>query len=120
MADFNAKTTKHKIVLTGGDLKGYAHPHLGLGYGGLGYGGQGYGGLGYGGLGYGGLGYSGLGYGHGLGYAGLGYAGLGYPHDYTLLPSKLATAARELKEKLASIPASPDIATVVVSYRDDL
>ena len=91
MADFNAKTTKHKIILSCGDLKGLKHPYYGLGYP----------------------------YGHGYGYGlgGLGYYGaLGYPyHDYTLLPTKLATAAKELKEKLAAIPASPNVATVVVS-----
>ena len=94
MADFNAKTTKHKIILTEGDLKGLAYPYSGLGYAGLGYAGLG-------------LGYAGLGYGYGY--------GLGYPyHDYTLLPTKLATAAKDLREKLAAIPASPDVTTVVV------
>ena len=89
MADFNAKTTKHKIILTGGDLKGLKYPY-GLGYG-------------YGR------------YGYGLGYHGLGL-GYDFPYyDYSVWPSKLATAAAELRAKLASIPASPDIATVVVN-----
>ena len=102
-------------------MKGFAYPYSGLGYTGLRYSGLGYSELGYAGHGYAGLGY---GYGHrygGLGYAGLGYSGLGlgyglgYPYDYTLLPTKLATAARELQGKLAAIEASPDVTTVVVS-----
>jgi hypothetical protein len=99
VAEFNAKTTKHKIVLMAGDLKGQRYGYHGLGYG---------------------YPYHGMGYGYGYGlenFGGLGYSAalsVGYPfYDYSVLPTKLATTAKELREKLAAIPASPDVSSAV-------